>query len=180
MTDRPLNHRQELFCKRYIECDFDATAAAKEAQYSEKTSYSMGPRLLKDQRIKERISELINEKLGTTREQLRYKVVKKWAKIAFADRTDDIKISTKTVEGGIKIQVVEIADTVTAKNNDIISSIEQTKDGIKIKYQDSDKALEMLGKYGGLLKEQVEIEDKTERVVFYLPENNRDNGEKEC
>lgn len=187
MAKKPLNAQMKLFAREYFACNFNGRQAAVNAKYSAATAKQTASRLLKDPRIRELNSEIINEALGTQRDQLRYKVIKKWNKIAFADRCDDIKIVKKKVmvtelvdgkptEVEKEFQVVEISDTVDAKNSDIISSIKQTKDGIEIKYQDADKALEQLGKYGGLLTEKIELETNTDQIVFYLPTNGRDEN----
>lgn len=184
---RPLNVRQLKFCDEYIICEFDAGAAAENAGYSKKTAYSMGPRLLKDERIKERISDLINESLGTNRDQLRYKVIKEMASIAFADVTEDIQIVTEkssvnVIVDGIKhkkeieIQVVKIADTKKMKHKAAISSIKQTDKGIEIKYHSKDRTLENLGRYGGLFTDKLEIESTGPEVHIYLPDNGRDDN----
>ena len=112
MPDKPINTRWEMFCKEYIACDFNATQAALNAKYSPKTACSMGNRIMKDPRIKARISELINEKLGTTRDQLRYKVIKKLDRISFADVTEDIKIVTKKVKVNELVKVLPCCSRV--------------------------------------------------------------------
>lgn len=57
-----LNVRQESFCLEYAKCG-NATESAKKAGYAEKTSYSIGQRLLKKVEVKNRLQELakINE-----------------------------------------------------------------------------------------------------------------------
>lgn len=184
------NIRWELFCKEYLVTDFNATQAAINVKYSKKTAYSMGARLLTYPRVQERISDLINEDLGTTRDQLRYKVIKRISKMAFSELSEDVKVVTKEIPVTIfdekgnpktihkEIKSVDIATTENMKNRDIISSIKQSdKGGIEVKYPDQLKALELLGRYGALFTDKIEIEDKTETIVFYIPENNRDNME---
>lgn len=68
-----LNKRQQLFCNEYI-VSLNATDAAKKAGYSEKTSYSIGQRLLKNVEIKkyidERLDSIHNERIMTKTEIL--------------------------------------------------------------------------------------------------------------
>jgi len=52
-----LNVRQEKFCLEYAKCG-NATESAKKAGYAEKTSYSIGQRLLKKVEVKNRLQEL--------------------------------------------------------------------------------------------------------------------------
>ena len=56
-----LNNKQERFCREYI-IDLNATRAAIRAEYSEKTSYSIGQRLLKKVECQEYIQELMNKR----------------------------------------------------------------------------------------------------------------------
>ena len=74
----------ELFCQEYI-IDFNATQAAIRAKYKENTAYAIGAENLRKPQIKERISELINEYLGTEKDTLRIKVIKELSDIAFGD-----------------------------------------------------------------------------------------------
>ena len=57
INDIGLTDKQEAFCNAYVQ-HWNATKAAKEAGYSEKTAYSSGQRLLKDVEIRARINEL--------------------------------------------------------------------------------------------------------------------------
>ena len=55
-----LNFRQEMFSREYV-VDGNASRAAKDAGYSEKTAYSKGHELLKIVGVKERVDELAAE-----------------------------------------------------------------------------------------------------------------------
>ena len=166
--------QRKLFCSEYV-IDFNATNAAIRAGYSKKTAYSQGGRLLKSVEVQHEISRLVNEKLGTNKSQLKYKVIKELKAIAFADVTDDINVITKSYEepilddngkptGEVKVkeyQIVEIKDTKQSEQSVAIASIKQdAKGAIEIKYHDKTKALDMLGKYGGLWIEKIEITGK--------------------
>lgn len=52
-----MNDRQEAFCLRYV-VHFNATKAAQEAGYAERTAYQQGYRLLQRQDVQERIAAL--------------------------------------------------------------------------------------------------------------------------
>jgi phage terminase small subunit len=162
-----LTDKMELFCNEYL-IDFNATQAAIRSKYSEKTAYSIGNENLKKPEIKKRIAELVNEQLGTTRDELKLKVLKELDIIAFANITDDINVVTNITEDDIldaegnptgeidvtEYQRVEIKDTRQSKQSAAIASIKQNDKGaIEVKYHDKTKALEMLGKYGGLWEE---------------------------
>jgi len=55
-----LNDKQEQFCQNYV-LSRNATKAAKAAGYSESSAYNQGHRLLQEERIQERLTELTNE-----------------------------------------------------------------------------------------------------------------------
>lgn len=58
--NKELNFRQEMFSREYV-VDGNASRAAKDAGYSEKTAYSKGHELLKIVGVKKRIDELTEE-----------------------------------------------------------------------------------------------------------------------
>ena len=173
---RELNERQKLFALKMVECDFHQTNAAIAAGYSKKTAYSIANKLLKKDEIQKLLGEIIEEKLNLQKGQLKYKVLNELNEIAFADVTNDINVITETVtedvrdnEGNIidskerDIQRVEIIDTKKSKQSRAIASIKQdSKGAIEIKYHDKEKALEMIGKFGGLFVDKVDISGKLE------------------
>lgn len=61
IEDLKLNQKQKIFCEEYI-IDLNATQSAIRAGYSEKTSYSIGQRLLKKVEIQIYIEKLMKEK----------------------------------------------------------------------------------------------------------------------
>lgn len=65
-----VNDRQEKFCAFYI-VNGNATEAAKQAGYSEKTAYSQGQRLLKNVEIQNRVKAHVEEAIITADEVLR-------------------------------------------------------------------------------------------------------------
>ena len=67
-----LTAKQERFCLEYV-IDYNATQAAIRANYSERSAYSQGQRLLKNAEIQTRIVELGNvtaEELGLTKRRI--------------------------------------------------------------------------------------------------------------
>ncbi len=88
-----LSDKMELFCQEYI-IDFNATQAAIRAKYKESTAKQIGSENLSKPDIKKRISELINDFLGTEKDTLRMRVIKELSDIAFGEYgklTDRIK-----------------------------------------------------------------------------------------
>ena len=153
-----LSDKMELFCQEYI-IDFNATQAAIRAKYKEDNAYAIGAENLRKPQIKKRISELINDFLGTEKDTLRMKVIQELAIIAFSDVTQDINVVSETVirdDKEYEIQRVEIQDTKNSNQSAAIAGIKKTDKGIEVKYHDKTKALELLGKFGALWTEKIE------------------------
>lgn len=171
MTDK-----QKLFCDEYLK-DFNATRAYKEAYPSCKkdaTARVNGCKLLTNTNIAEYIEqqkELLKSKMEITQER----VLKEMARIAFGD------IRKLYNESGELKNIQDLDDDTAA----IITSIESTEefDGYgqdreqigwtkKVKTADKTKALDMLGKYFGMFKEKVELnQDKPFEVNINIKKN---------
>lgn len=65
-----LNTQQREFVTAYLASGFNATEAAKQAKYSEKTAYSQGQRLLKHVEVRAAIDELLSEHVMARNEVL--------------------------------------------------------------------------------------------------------------
>jgi phage terminase small subunit len=59
---KKLRDKQERFCREYI-IDLKAAPAAERAGYSPRSACNIGPRLLTEQPIKDRIAELMGERM---------------------------------------------------------------------------------------------------------------------
>ena len=156
MTDK-----QKIFCDEYIK-DFNATRAYRTAYPSCKTDESArraGSRLLTNVDVISYIQEG-KEKLKNKMEITQERVIQEMARIAFGDIR---KLYNES--GGLK-NIQDLDDDTAA----IITSIESTEefDGYgqdreqigytkKVKMADKTKALDMLGKYFGMFKEKVEV-----------------------
>ena len=73
------------------------------------------------------------------------KVVEELAAIGFARATDFLSVS----EGELTIRET---DTLSKADQAAIASVERTSNGIKLKFYDKMKALELLGKYMGMFE----------------------------
>lgn len=162
-----LTARQEMFCREYIACDYNATQAAKNAGYSEKTARSIGSENLTKPDIQRFIAELQKPRL----EELDIshdRIMREYAAMAFANQADflaqdkDGKIITNS-EGlpyfdftGVTRE--QMAGLGGLKITILPSMGEDDPNPIKIETKLSDKkaALDVLAKRAGLLKEVVE------------------------
>lgn len=156
MTDK-----QRIFCDEYLK-DFNATRAYKVAYPSckkDEAAKSAGSRLLTNVNVISYIQEG-KEKLKNKMEITQERVIQEMARIAFGDIR---KLYNES--GGLK-NIQDLDDDTAA----IITSIESTEefDGYgqdreqigytkKVKMADKTKALDMLGKYFGMFKEKVEV-----------------------
>jgi phage terminase small subunit len=171
MTDK-----QKLFCDEYIK-DFNATRAYKEAYPNCKKDESArvnGSKLLTKTNISEYIEQQ-KEQLKNKMEITQERVLQEMARIAFGDVR---KLYNKN--GGLK-NIQDLDDDTAA----ILTGIETTEefDGYgqdreqigytkKVKMADKTKALDMLGKYFGMFKEKVEVnQDKPFEVNINIKRN---------
>lgn len=101
-----LTEKQEIFCNEYL-VDLNATQAAKRAEYSPDTAYSIGYELLKKPEIQARIMQ-IRAETGKNFNITRERIAQEYARLAFFDIR---KIHEP--DGAIK-QVVDFGDDEAA------------------------------------------------------------------
>lgn len=156
-----LTPKQKQFCIEYLK-DFNGKQAAIRTGYSGNSAKETASEILTYPNVKQYVSELINEQLGTQKEQLRIKILNELNTIAFADVTNDVNVISKTIESPLTgkpmdVQVVEIQDTEKSKQSAAIAEIKQNEKGaITIKYHDKVKSLELLGKFGAMWTDKIE------------------------
>lgn len=163
-----LTAKEEKFCYEYV-LRMNATKAAVNAGYSEKTAYSAGCRLLKNVKIQKRIKYL-KDNLAETSGISSLRVLKEHERIAFSsignihntwiekkefdELTDEQKsyiqeISTKVIKKTFK-------EFVDGEFKDVPYDIEY----VKIKLYDKQKSLDAITKmlgYDAPIKQQVEM-----------------------
>ena len=159
-----LTSKQQLFCTHYIRC-FNATKAYQKAyECSYSTAVTNGPALLRNTRIKQKISQLKQERLN--REFLNEEdIFQKYIDIAFADITDYVVFGTreaeyydkKGIEHKAKLPFVDLKDSKDVDGT-LISEVLQGKDGAKIKLSDRMKALQWLSDHMDLATEKQRAE----------------------
>ncbi len=154
-----LTPKQNQFVLEYT-VDFNATAAATRAGYSEKTAAQAGHNLLQRDEIQVAIKDAIAAREKRT-QITGDRVIQELARIAFADVGDYVQVVAippkKT--GGVPIQAVALTPTekLNAEQRAAIASIEETQAGIKLRLHDKVKALELIGKNLGLFTEKIAI-----------------------
>ena len=144
-----MTNKQQIFISTYLK-DLNATSAALAAGYSPKTAYSQGCRLLKTAEVGTLIQQKLAKMFGNF-EVTEQKVIQEMARIAFAD-------TRKIFDSDGQLKPIHELDDDTAA---IIAGIEHEKlfehfgkaqakhvgTTTKIKLNNKNQALEMLGRY---------------------------------
>lgn len=163
-----LTEKQRLFCLYYIK-SFNATQAAIKAGYSPDSAHVEGSRLLRNAKIAAEIKRL----KGEMQEELfidAIDVLKRYIKIAFADMTDFVDFGTKEIpvidketgeqmldnEGNPVTRTISYLEFKNSNKVDggLICEISQGKQGMKIKLEDRQKALDKLAEYFDLFPDK--------------------------
>lgn len=152
MAKRGLTPKQQCFVAEYL-VDLNITAAALRAGYSTRTAAQVGYQLMQKSAVQEAIQNAMDDRAKRTT-VTQDKVIAELAKIAFANGADFAQVVTlKPGEPGRPgVQIVELTDTssLDADQRAAISSIEETKYGIKVSTYDKVRALELLGRHLGM------------------------------
>lgn len=146
-----MTEKQKIFANEYL-IDLNATRAYRVAYPSVKkdeVAAVNGSKLLRNTKVQEYISERMQERQQRT-EVTQDMVVKELAAIAFARATDYAE-----VKGG----TVRIKDTDVLSDQQIraIAGIKEGANGIEIKLNDKEKALELLGRHLGMWNDKLDI-----------------------
>lgn len=152
-----LTDKQEMFCREYL-VDLNGKQAAIRCGYSEKTAENQASRLLSNVKVIEYLNTLkkkTTDKLELTTEM----IVSEWMKLAFSSIADlhNTWITLKEFESLTPDQkaAIESIETKVLKKN-IGTSLEPEiidVEYVKIKLHSKTKALEELGKFKGIYKE---------------------------
>lgn len=195
IIDNPeLTDKQRLFCVHYIRC-FNATKAYQKAYgCSYENAMQNGSRMLRNDKVKEEILRLKQERLN--REFLSESdIFQKYMDIAFADITDYMTFGTEEVpvmamNGPVKIKdpetgeekpLTKIVNTVRFKDSTevdgtILSEVKQGKDGASIKLSDRMKALQWLSNHMNMGTE----EQKAKVALLQKKIKEDDDGKKDA
>ncbi|WP_289499903.1 terminase small subunit [Faecalibaculum rodentium] len=194
-----LTEKQGLFCLFYVRY-FNATKAYMKAYgVDAKTAGANGYRLLKNDRIRQEIERLKQNRLN--RELLsEADIFQKYMDIAFSDITDYLVFGQKEVpvmgpfgpikvedpDTGEKVPVTKIVNVVQFRESDevdgtLISEVKQGRDGASIKLSDRMKALNWLADHMDFATPEQKakvrkLEAETERIQRSGAPENEDDG----
>lgn len=160
---KPLTAMQEAYCQEYIKCPENQTQAAINAGYSHKTAAKFASQNMRDERVKKRIAELMEERNKRNRVSADYVLMR----LVEIDQMDVIDILDD--EGGLKpisqwpkvwrtsISALDINRIRMAMKGDGEDDIESTLQ--KVKWPDKVKNLELIGKHVDVnaFKERLEV-----------------------
>lgn len=148
-----LTNKQKKFIDEYL-VDLNATQAAIRAGYKEKAAYRTGAENLRKPQIQEEIQRRMQERQQRT-EVTQDMVVKELAAIAFARATDYVEIRSNGV-----CSTVVIKPTTDLSDQQIraIAGIKEGANGIEIKLNDKEKALELLGRHLGMWNDKIKVD----------------------
>lgn len=146
-----MTEKQKIFANEYL-VDLNATRAYRVAYPSVKkdeTAAQAGSRMLRNVKVAAYIQERMEERQKRT-EITQDRVLEELAAIAFAKATDYAEVK----EGQVIIKDTANLDEQQAR---AIAGIEEGKFGIKVKLNDKEKALELLGRHLGMFKDKLEV-----------------------
>lgn len=138
-----LTLKQEIFADEYL-IDLNATRAYKVAYpkvKKDETAAAAGARMLRNVKVAEYIQKRMKDREQRT-EITQDMVLQELAKIGFANITDFV-----TIEG----PYVKIKETASMPQDKlgVIAGIKEGANGIEIKLNDKEKALELIGRHLG-------------------------------
>jgi len=165
-----LTARQNIFVSEYL-IGLNAKQAAIKAGYSEKTAEVQGYQLLQKPLVQEKIQEAMRDREKRT-QVTQDKVINELVKIAFTDGSDFARLTTTVVskkvwsekhqdfvEAAVEEQHIQFYDTdsLTKETRAAISSIKKTRHGLAVESYDKLKALELLMRHLGMIKDKLEV-----------------------
>lgn len=155
-----MTEKQKIFADEYL-IDLNATRAYKVAYPNVKkdeTAASAAARLLRNVNVQEYIDKRMKDRERRT-EVTQDRVVQELASIAFAKVTDYVGIRSN---GTASIVVMKSTDDLTDDQVRAIAGIKEGTNGIEIKLNDKEKALELLGRHLGMFRDKIDVSGKVE------------------
>ena len=169
---KPLTAKVEAYCQEYIKCPENQTQAAINAGYSHKTAAKFASQNMRDERVKKRIAELMEERNKRMRVSADYVLMR----LVEIDQMDVLDILND--DGGMKpiaewpkvwrtsLSAMDIATIKTTQaslqkeNGEADLSVEDVEHILKkVKWPDKVKNLELIGKHVDVnaFKERLEV-----------------------
>jgi phage terminase small subunit len=137
--------KQRIFIDEYLKC-WNATQAALNAGYSQRSAHTIGWENLQKPAIKEEIQKRLDESAMSADE-----VIQAIGDIGRADISDFIEIDEETG----RLKSFDFAKAKKAGKLGLIKSITPAANGLRVELHDRMKALELIGKHHALFTDNV-------------------------
>lgn len=150
-----MTEKQKIFADEYL-IDLNATRAYRMAYPNVKkddTAAAAAARMLRNVKVAEYIQERMQERQQRT-EVTQDRVVQELAAIAFAKATDYVTIKSN---GSAAVVMIKSTDDLTDEQVRAIAGIKEGANGVEIKLNDKEKALELLGRHLGMWNDKLEV-----------------------
>ena len=150
-----MTEKQKIFADEYL-VDLNATRAYRVAYPSvkkEQTASVNGSKLLRNTKIAAYIAERMEERQKRT-EVTQDRVVQELAAIAFAKATDYVTIKSN---GPAAVVMIKSTKDLSDEQIRAIAGIKEGANGIEVKLNDKQKALELLGRHLGMWNDKLDI-----------------------
>lgn len=150
-----MTEKQKIFADEYL-IDLNATRAYRVAYPSVKKDESAataGGRLLRNVDVANYIQERMEIRQRRT-EVTQDRVIQELAAIAFARATDYVTVKSN---GPAAMVCIKSTDELSEDQVRAIAGIKEGANGIEIKLNDKEKALEMLGRHLGMWNDKMQI-----------------------
>lgn len=150
-----MTEKQMIFANEYL-IDLNATRAYKVAYPNVKkdeTAAQAGSRMLRNVKVAKYISERMKERQQRT-EVTQDMVIQELASIAFAKATDYVEVQN---ECGITRVVIKPTREWNDNQIRAVAGIKEGANGIEIKLNDKEKALELLGRHLGMWNDKLNV-----------------------
>lgn len=150
-----MTEKQKIFANEYL-IDLNATRAylvAYPRVKSENVAAVNGSKMLRNTKVASFIQERMQERQQRT-EVTQDRVIQELAAIAFAKATDYVEIKNS---GSSAKVLIKATGELSEEQRRAIAGIKEGTNGIEIKLNDKEKALELLGRHLGMWNDKLDL-----------------------
>ncbi len=175
-----MTEKQKLFADEYL-IDLNATRAylvAYPRVKKENVAAVNGSKMLRNTKVASYIQERMKERQQRT-EVTQDRVIQELAAIAFAKATDYVKIRSSGPSARV---LIKATDELSEEQSRAIAGIKEGTNGIEIKLNDKEKALELLGRHLGMWNDKLDLktpvidESIKEMEAYFERQKTSDSG----
>lgn len=160
-----LTNKQRLFVSEYL-IDLNSAGAARRAGYSAHSSVRQGKQLLDTPAIRVEVRKALAKRASRV-EVTADEVVANLAEIAYLDRSQAFRVK----DGRL---YVTDTDLLPLQVRRCIAEVAETQHGLRIKFDDRVRALELLGRHLALFTDNLNVNDQRPKSVDEMTEEELD------